>query len=157
MTASGAGSDAPRYTFARAPRATTMPTTDACRAEIERLHDCFVDWFTGVADESRFDVVADATAPDFELVGPDGARRDRSAVLGSIRAAYGRDEPDEFDIEIRNVEVRHRVGDYATVRYEEWQETPEEHTGRVSTALLRAADDAPGGLVWLDLHETWIE
>ncbi|MFC7069907.1 DUF4440 domain-containing protein [Halobaculum lipolyticum] len=134
-----------------------MPTTDACRAEIQRLHDCFVAWFTGASDGDDVAAVADALHPDFELVTPDGTRSDRASVLGSIRAAHGREEPGSFDIDIRNVEVVHRVDDHATVRYEEWQETPDGTTGRVSTALLREAADAPGGLVWLDLHETWIE
>ncbi|MFC7097369.1 DUF4440 domain-containing protein [Halobaculum marinum] len=134
-----------------------MPTSDACRAEIERLHDCFVAWFTGHATDDEFGAVADALHPAFEMVTPDGARRDRAAVLDSIRGGHGRTDPGSFDIDIRNVEVVHTVDDRATVRYEEWQETPDGTTGRVSTALLREAADAPGGLVWLDLHETWIE
>ncbi|MFC7135910.1 DUF4440 domain-containing protein [Halobaculum litoreum] len=134
-----------------------MLTADACRAEIERLHDCFVAWFTGASDDDEFAAVADALHPDFELVTPDGTRRGRESVLESIRGAHGRDEPGAFDIAIRNVAVVDATADRATVRYEEWQETPDGTTGRVSTVLFRAADDAPGGLVWRDLHETWIE
>ena len=134
-----------------------MPSEDACRAEIERLHDRFVAWFTGATDPDDFDAVERALAPEFELVTPDGDRADRAAVLDSIRGAHGRNDPGTFDIEIRNVEVVHGAADRATVRYEEWQEIARGTTGRISTALLREAADAPGGLLWLDLHETWIE
>jgi hypothetical protein len=132
------------------------PTESACRAEIERLHDCFVGWFTGTADADAFDEIADALGPAFEMVTPDGNRVAREAVLGSIREQYGRDDPGTFDIDIRNVERRHATGDHATVRYEEWQETGEETTGRVSTVLFREDDAALGGLLWLDVHETWL-
>jgi hypothetical protein len=135
------------------------PTESACRAEIERLHDRFVAWFTGTAEEDAFADIADALGPDFEMVTPAGDRVSREAVLDSIRAQYGRDDPGAFDIEIRNVDLRHATDDHATVRYEEWQETDGETTGRVSTVLFRAVPEssAPGDLLWLDVHETWLE
>lgn len=133
-----------------------MPSRSACEAELERLHDCFVEWFTAGADEEEFDRIADALAPGFEMVTPAGERVGRAAVLDSIRESYGRDGPGTFDIDIRKVELRQEGDSYATVRYEEWQETSEGTTGRVSTALLREDSEAPGGLVWVDLHETWL-
>lgn len=132
------------------------PTEAVCRAEIERLHDCFVAWYTATVDEDAFARIADALGPEFEMVTPDGSRVAREAVLDSIREQYDRDAPGTFDIDIRNVAVRHATGDRATVRYEEWQETGEETTGRVSTVLFREDDAAPGGLLWLDVHETWL-
>ncbi|MFC5367898.1 DUF4440 domain-containing protein [Salinirubrum litoreum] len=143
------------------------PTESACRAEIERLHDRFVAWFTATADEDSFADIADALASDFEMVTPDGNRVGREAVLDSIRAQYGRDDPGTFDIEIRNVDLRHATDDHATVRYEEWQETggetrsdettAGETTGRVSTVLFSVDSSATGDLLWVDVHETWLE
>lgn len=133
-----------------------MPALPTCRAEIERLHDRFVAWFTG-GDDADFDEIERALAPEFEMVTPDGRRVARDAVLESIREAHGRNAPGEFDIEIRNVEVVHATDDHATVRYEEWQTTPAGETGRVSTVLFRVDPAAPGGLVWLDVHETWLD
>jgi hypothetical protein len=133
------------------------PTESACRAEIERLHDAFVAWYTAEAEEDSFDRIADSLAPDFEMVTPDGNRVGREAVLDSIREQYGRDAPGAFDIDIRSVERRHATDGHATVRYEEWQETDGETTGRVSTVLFRTDSTAPGGLLWLDVHETWLE
>jgi hypothetical protein len=133
-----------------------VPALDTCRAEIERLHDRFVAWFTA-ADDTDFAGIERALDGGFEMVTPDGARVDREAVLESIREAHGRDAPGAFDIEIRNVELLHATEDHATVRYEEWQETPDGTTGRVSTVLFETDPAAPGGLVWLDVHETWLD
>jgi len=134
-----------------------VPALPTCRAEIARLHEQFVAWFTATVDPSDFAGIERALAPDFEMVTPDGRRVAREAVLESIREAHGRDAPGEFDIEIRNVELRHATDEHATVRYEEWQETAEGTTGRVSTVLFEPDPDAPGGLVWLDVHETWLD
>jgi hypothetical protein len=134
-----------------------VPALPTCRTEIERLHDRFVAWFTATADRSDFDDIERALAPDFEMVTPDGARVGREAVLESIHEAHGRDAPGEFDIEIRTVEMVRTTDDHATVRYEEWQTTPTGETGRVSTVLFETDPAAPGGLVWLDVHETWLD
>jgi hypothetical protein len=134
-----------------------MFTRSTCQREVERLHDRFVAWFTGETPPAAFDAIAGALAPGFEMVTPDGDRVDREAVLDAVREAHGRDDPGTFDIEIRNVDLRHTTGDHATVRYEEWQTTPDGETGRVSTVLFRTEAAAPGGLVWLDVHETWLE
>jgi hypothetical protein len=91
------------------------------------------------------------------MVTPDGDRVARDAVLDSIRSRYGRDDPGAFDIAVRNVELRAATDDHATVRYEEWQEHEGETTGRLSTVLFRTDPAAPGGLLWLDVHETWLD
>lgn len=134
-----------------------MPARSTCHAEIDRLHAFFVSWFTATAEAEGFDSVGRALDPDFEMVTPDGTRRARDAVLESIREAHGRHEPGTFDIDIRSVSLIQEMDRFATVRYEEWQDTPTETTGRISTVLFREAPEAPGDLVWVDLHETWIE
>ena len=134
-----------------------MPSRSTCRAEIETLHEFFVDWYAGTIEGDAFDRLEQALAPDFEMVTPDGDRLDRTAVVTGIREDHDRDDPGAFSIEIRNVEVVVRVGDFAVVRYEECQETTDGTTGRISTALFREDSSAPGGVVWLDLHETWLD
>ena len=126
-------------------------------AEIEELHEFFVEWYTATIPEDRFDRMERAIAPGFEMVTPDGVRRERSVVLDAVRESYGRDDPGEFDIDIRNVELIEDLDEYALVRYEEWQTSGANRTGRVSTVLFREQSDAPGGLQWIDLHETWLE
>lgn len=134
-----------------------MPTLATCRSEIEDLHAFFAGWYTGEIDRDAFDRFERALAPDFEMVTPDGSRHDRPAVLDAVRDSYGRDAPGEFDVEIRNVERVAALGEHALVRYEEWQWTPDDETGRVSTALFREDGTAPHGVAWLDLHETWLD
>jgi hypothetical protein len=134
-----------------------MPSHDTCRREIESLHEFFVDWYTGQRAAERNDRLERALAADFEMVQPDGDRRPYADVVAGIREQYASREPGTFDIQIRNVETRERVDNHALVRYEEWQETPTDTTGRLSTALFEGDSDAPGGVVWLDLHETWLE
>lgn len=134
-----------------------MPTASACRDEIEALHEFFVRWYTETISEDAIDRLETSLAPGFEMVSPDGSRLDRGAVLEWIGDSYGRDDPGAFEIEIRSVELIADLDDHATVRYEEWQETPAETTGRISTALFCENEAAPGGVVWVDLHETWLD
>ena len=134
-----------------------MPALATCEAEIETLHAFFVEWYTGTTDDDAIARLERALAPDFEMVTPDGTRLDRDSVIEDVRVSYERDEPGTFAIEIRNVEVIEQLDGYALVRYEEWQETDDGATGRLSTVLFRDEAAAPGGLEWVDLHETWIE
>lgn len=134
-----------------------MPSDTTYRDEIESLHAFFVDWFTGETAKDTHDRVERALGSEFEMVTPSGTRREYADVVDSIRDGYDDRESDAFDIEIRNVETRYSVDDHALVRYEEWQETPNETTGRLSTVLFENDPDAPGGVVWLDLHETWLD
>jgi len=124
---------------------------------VEDLHEFFVEWYVGTAPPAAFDRVEDALAPTFEMVTPDGTCHDRAAVLRMVRESFERDDPGAFDIEIRNVTVVREMGIHATVRYEEWQTRDGTETGRISTVLFREDGDAPCGLSWLDLHETWLE
>lgn len=125
--------------------------------EIEALHELFVDWYCGEATEEEFDRLPATTAPSFEMITPDGNVVPREAVIEGVRDSYNKYDLDEFDIEIRNVEVRETPPEYALVRYEEWQDGPDGETGRLSTVLLREDGDAPLGLVWVELQETWLE
>lgn len=134
-----------------------MPSHATCRDEIEALHDFFVGWYTGRTAVDSCDRLDRALNADFEMVTPDGTRHGQEAVVEMVREGYDGRDADAFNIEIRNVETRYAVDDHALVRYEEWQETPAETTGRLSTVLFEEAPDAPGDVRWLDLHETWLD
>lgn len=134
-----------------------MPSHATCRREIESLHEFFVDWYTGRTAEETHDRVERALGPDFEMVTPDGTRLEYADIVDEIRGSYASREPGTFDIHIRNVETRYTGDGCSLVRYEEWQETPNGTTGRSSTVLFETSPDAPGGVIWRDLHETWID
>lgn len=131
-----------------------MPTFQTCRREIETLHEFFVRWYTGSIDREEFDRLECSLAPEFEMITPTGDRKDRETVLASIRESYGEKATGTFDIEIRNVEIIRHFDEYSLVRYEEWQYEDGDENARISTVLLRTADGASDGVVWLDLQET---
>ena len=93
------------------------------------------------------------------MVPPDGSETTREPVLDSIRASRGGDADSEppFRIEIRDLRALTTTDDYCQLTYEEWQRRDGEWSGRRSTALFRRDETAPNGVVWVDLHETWIE
>jgi hypothetical protein len=132
-----------------------MPTPAECQREIEALHDFFVAWYTG--ETTDFERLEGALAPGFEMVSPDGERVSREAIVDAIREREAAYESGAFAIDIRNVELLDRGEDYAVLRYEEWQTTPDGENGRLSTVLFHADTDAPGGLSWVTVHETWLE
>jgi hypothetical protein len=135
-----------------------MPTRQACTQEIESLHEFFVRWFRGETDSEEATRLEDALAPSFEMISPDGQRYDRETIISSIRDSFD-SRGAEFDIEIRNVVPVEIRDDRALVRYEEWQETADGTTGRLSTAYFAPARDSTDDRIveWRYLHETWIE
>lgn len=136
--------------------ATTLTEASSVE-EIERLHACFVEWYRSEGDRSTFDRIAAALAPEFEMVVPDGSIVDREAVLESIESAEGSYRDSSFDITIESPEPILVDDDRAVVRYIEHQEQPDEENRRISTAVLAADSSGPDGIVWLAVHETWIE
>jgi hypothetical protein len=124
-----------------------------CEREVEGLHAFFESWFTGRG--GGMDRARRALGPAFEMVTPAGELRPREAVLSGIEGAKGSHDP-AFAIEIRNVDVVDRTGDRCLLRYEEHQSGGGGDTARVSTALFGPDDDAPEGVQWIHLQETWL-
>lgn len=132
------------------------PTRAACRQEIERLHAFFVDWYTGRLDPVAFDRFETALGPGFEMVTPEGECMKRAPVVEMVHEKGDTHRPGTFDIEIQNVTPVAIETDHALVRYEEHQRTPDGRTARLSTVYFESDDDAPEGLVWRHVHETWL-
>jgi len=131
---------------------------EACDREVHELHIFFETWFNGeLPDEdevfARFKAVL---APGFEMVGPDGRRLGREALCNALRGAHGRVQGDPKRIWIEDVRVRDAGPERWLVTYEEWHEGEGSSRGRLSSALLGAEADAPNGLVWHHVHETWL-
>jgi len=82
-----------------------------------------------------------ALAPDFEMVTPVGERRAYADVVDGIRERYASHDPGSFEIDVRNVETRRTLEDHRLVRYEEWQTTAGETTGRLSTVFFEGDAD----------------
>ncbi|SEH01986.1 hypothetical protein SAMN05444920_12342 [Nonomuraea solani] len=118
--------------------------TDAAH-EVVRHHQVIERWLTGAAARTEFAAFADAHAPGFTLIGPDGAVLSRAEILAQVESAHGK-APD-LTITIANVRVIAESGGLLVATYEEWHGT----RGRRATAVLRTTPWR-----WVHLHETWI-
>ena len=83
------------------------------------------------------------------MVGPGGERRDRDAVVRSLLDSHG---SRTLAIRVENAESWALGGGLLLARYEEWLDDK----GRVSSALFRENSDAPNGIEWVTVHETWL-
>ena len=136
-------------------------SVDQVRAEIEAVHAFFVEWFGGhiPADDAVFDKRLLARFDErAQLVQPGGQQLSLAELSAGMRRAHGA-SPD-FRIAIRNVAVEREHGEWILATYEEWQVNAKNSkppdNGRLSSVLFRRDDAAPGGLVWLHVHETWL-
>ncbi|ERH11586.1 MAG: hypothetical protein J07HB67_00594 [halophilic archaeon J07HB67] len=130
----------------------------AARREIEALHDFFGAWFRGDLDHEAFGRPVETLGPSFRMVRPDGRELAREAVIDGVRSGHA-SEPDDppFEILVRDQRVQWTSDDRCLVRYEEWQRSAGRWRGRRSTAAFVRDRSAPAGVVWSDLHETWID
>lgn len=133
------------------------PMTESCRREVIDLHAFFQDWFQGdlPATDQAFERFSAALAPGFEFVTTSGGVRTRDETLAGVRGAHASDA--ETRIWTKNERVTPLADGLHLVVYEEWQVRAGEERARISTAIMRENEEAPGGLEWLHVHETWIE
>lgn len=131
---------------------------DRCREEVLDLHQFFADWFNAelANDETTFERLTQALAEDFEIIGPDGRLTTRRDLLPILARSHGGRQELDFSIEIKRPKARKISDELCLVTYEEWQSSNQGNRAWRSTALLRRQDDAPGGVVWLHVHETYL-
>lgn len=105
-------------------------------------------------DTTTYARFTDVVADGFALISPGGTATEREALIAELEAAHG--QPAAFGIWIADCRCRWSAGDLCLITYEEWQQTGEVKTGRLSTALFRRRAAAPNGVEWLHVHETWL-
>jgi|GEM_PF-720900 len=129
---------------------------DPCIQEVHSLHRFFVDWFTGhlANDHVAFARVEAALDESFQIIGPDGRLQARAELLPMLAEAYGSRADRDFRIEIRRPRKRRLSDHLCLVTYEEWQYDRSGTRAWQSSALLERHAGAPGGWVWLHVHET---
>lgn len=129
-----------------------------CEDEVVELHRFFQEWYRGEIDleDEGLSRLSDVLSESFHRISPDGRLVSRSEILASVRAAHGSKPP---GFEIRTGEVQFRIGGrrVGVVTYEEWHEEGLDRRGRVSTAVFQDRPDAPNGVEWVHVHETWCE
>ena len=135
-----------------------MPAPDLlalAEQEIRARHDAFVVWFTKGDDDAVMAETLASFAPTMAQVTPEGAILERAALEAGLRAARGQ-RPVDFTIAIEDVAPIWQGEDAVLVAYVERQTVDGRRTARRSTALMRRAENAPNGVVWLHVHETWM-
>ena len=131
---------------------------DRCRQEVVELHRFFHDWFNAelADDAASFARLDGVLAADFEIIGPEGRRVERAALIPALRGGHGRHVGTSFAIEVRNVRSR-RVGDgMVLVTYEEHQTSAREPRSWLSSALFRDRAGNPNGVEWVHVQETYL-
>ncbi|MGI9666057.1 MAG: DUF4440 domain-containing protein [Acidimicrobiia bacterium] len=123
----------------------------AYAAEVERLHAFFADWF---ADRGRRSIeeFSSALDPAFYLVSTDGDRMSREAIVEFMDSARG---TGDVAIKIVNPMIHSDDGEIVVGTYEEHQVKRGVASERISTAVMRREEGAPGGWLWIAVHETW--
>lgn len=131
---------------------------EQCEQEIVGLHVFFEQWLRAEIPESyesmkRF---TDVTPPGFHLVTTSGNVQAYEEICGMIFDGYG--TRPTMKLWVDNVQLLHTLPDgHYLVSYHELQQYGDGETSvRISTVLLHEKPDAPNGLEWLHVHETWI-
>jgi hypothetical protein len=147
---------------------TTTTTTDRFQKEIDRLHDFFVQWFTGSmerSDQSFLEQMDRFMHSQFHLINPQGVLTPRGPLIEALKGAYGCRQGQVFRIECKHVQVVSYDKDGSTylVMYEEWQQVQETLTARIVSAWFQEEkgnnnDDekVDSVLKWRHVHETWM-
>jgi len=122
--------------------------------EIVELHQFFQDWYRG-HPEADFDRLNRVLVDDFVIIMPDSSILDRATINTAVRNQ--RDSDSQAELEIRNVRLHATHDNTAVFTYEEWQgRGGEPMRGRLSSVFFAVDQQAPNGLVWLHVHETWL-
>jgi hypothetical protein len=123
---------------------------DAALREVLDFHAYIERWFRGTTDPTGLPDRLRAFDPRFTYVDPDG----RTASLDDLRTLFGATHGHARDITVtvHDLEVVEPTASQVVLRYEERQPG----TRRVSMALFVRRDDAPHGVAWRYLQETWL-
>jgi uncharacterized protein (TIGR02246 family) len=125
------------------------------QAEVIKRHDFFVEWFTGRATEADLSVSLRAFAPDMVMIEPDSNTIGTAEIAAMITGARGK-RPADFEIRVELIAARQLSDDVALVVYDEHQVIGGQKSARRSSAVFSADPEAPEGVVWRQLQETWI-
>lgn len=140
---------------------------EQARREVIELHDFFMAWFRPVTDATaalELRRCAEALAPDFRQIAPDGQVHARDPLLQRLAAARGC-RPEGFIIEIDDIRPIWQSDTSVLLEYVEKQYCRETsklgvvsgETRRRSTAFFTLSTMAPQGVVWRHLQETWLQ
>ena len=127
--------------------------------EVTRLHEFFVDWFTGKlerSDEMLQSACISYFHEDLHFIPPAGIVLSREQLLERLKKSH-RTRDKDFEINIHNVQVLQELSSETTflISYQEWQRHQQMLTARLTTAILEIT--ASKKVLWRHVHETWID
>lgn len=137
--------------------------TERCSREIVELHRFFEEWFNGRLpdDDASFSRLTAALADDFLMITPEARPVRRAELVKQLRSMNGYYQQDDKPsaIWIKDIEGEPLSDSLCLMRYREWQGNSDrsDGKGRLSSAIFKRWDEAPNGVQWLYLHETWIK
>jgi hypothetical protein len=125
--------------------------------EIIELHQFFQDWYNNqlAATNENFARCKNVLAPEFSIIFPNGDKVLCQPLLERLQKAHN--SHTNMRIWIEDIQVLHQIGDLVLATYQEWQEINGEVSIRLSSVLFQKAQSTPNGLLWLHVHETWIQ
>ena len=128
-----------------------------CHDEVVQLHQFFEEWLGGklAKTQTNYERLTAVINPDFHIISPDGQVTIYEPLLAGLWQAHA--SRPNFRLWVKEVTVRPLSSQLALTTYEEWQEIVGKVTARVSTAVFRQKANAPHGVEWLHVHETWLQ
>ena len=132
----------------------------SCAREAVDLHTFFRDWLTGVLPRTpaEFERFRLAMGAGLTVISPRGTVSARDDILTEFEALHGQlaDKAGQFEIAVENFRCLRDLGETLLCSYEEWHRLGGESSARLTTVLYGRNPDAPLGVEWLHVHETWL-
>lgn len=126
---------------------------EAWHREIIELHEFFEGYFLGAIRADDVGRLEAALAPDFTIVGPGGGESSRAQTVAALRDGHA--HTSQLAITITDARLLAELPDAVVARYVEHHEGAGAGSDRLSTVVFSRAPDAPNGLRWRTVHETW--
>lgn len=127
-----------------------------CATEVVGFHQFLERWMRGeITDPSAATPFQSAFVADSLLITPNGTL-DTQTSLGE-RLTRARGAFPDIRIWTDQFAPVWEMEDSALVQYREWRSFLGQTTGRISSVLFRKKPDVPAGVVWVYMHETWLE
>ena len=131
-----------------------LPTVVLVGLEARGLRVVEVQQHCGQLPDAAMADTARAFAPDMQMIGPSGGLATGPQVVAMLQGLKNKRGPD-FAIRVA-LQAERMVGDMALIVYDEHQVIDGARTARRASALFSADANAPEGVVWRHLQETWV-
>ncbi len=120
--------------------------------EIDDLHAYFQAYFLGTEDS--LEPVEAALHADFSMVGPHGGQSNRDETIAAVRNGHAHTK--SLEIWITDHRLLYETTEVLVAGYVEHHRLSDRSNHRLSTVVFVETPDAPNGVRWLRVHETWL-